>query len=209
MNKNKESVQSAINELNSSKSEVQGKYQEALEVARQIDKQSAAYQNMISVLEKDEERVSAEIESYLRRTASKSSDAPAYYTDNGEWGFPLREGYNYISSDYGYRSSGFHKGIDICATTKDKTIVATRAGKVINKGYHYSMGNYVMIDHGDGYVSIYMHMRESAYVSVGEVVAKGQAIGYIGSTGNSTGPHLHFQINKDGTPVNPRNYVRF
>ena len=71
------------------------------------------------------------------------------------------------------------------------------------------MGNYVMIDHGDGYTSIYMHFRDSAYVHTGETVKQGQAIGYMGTTGNSTGVHLHFQINKDGSHVNPNNYINF
>ena len=68
------------------------------------------------------------------------------------------------------------------------------------------MGNYVKIDHGNGYVTIYMHLT-SADVSPGQYVSKGQKIGVMGSTGNSTGTHLHFQLRINGTDVNAQNYV--
>ena len=72
--------------------------------------------------------------------------------------------------------------------------------------YNWSAGNYVSINHGDGYSSIYMHMTRYV-VSYGQKVSQGQLIGYMGSTGASTGPHLHFGISYNGTYVNPANYM--
>ena len=90
--------------------------------------------------------------------------------------------------------------------TRGHAIYATRGGKVIEAQYDSSCGNYVTIDHGDGFRSIYMHMTYYV-VSYGEYVAAGQVIGYVGSTGDSTGPHLHFGISYNGTYVNPMEYV--
>ena len=73
-------------------------------------------------------------------------------------------------------------------------------------GYSPSAGNWIVINHGDGFVTKYMHLS-SINVNEGDEVRKGQKIGGVGSTGNSTGPHLHFQVELNGTPVNPENYL--
>ena len=117
----------------------------------------------------------------------------------------------YITSGFGYRSevmagSGtFHNGIDI-AVNAGAPIIAAKAGRVIAAGYHYSMGNHVIIDHGNGVYTIYMHSSK-LLVSVGQEVSKGQTIALVGSTGMSTGPHLHFSVKLNGQYVNPLNYV--
>ena len=85
-------------------------------------------------------------------------------------------------------------------------IVASRSGTVTIAKYSNSAGYYVTINHGDGFSSVYMHMTNYT-VSVGQKVSQGQLIGYMGSTGISTGPHLHFGIALNGTYVNPAYYV--
>lgn len=116
-----------------------------------------------------------------------------------------------ISSDYGNRLhpilnvNKFHNGIDIAAPT-GSSIVAAYTGTVVGAGYNSSMGNYVMIDHGDELYTIYMH-ASALYVSTGQNVTKGDSIAAVGSTGRSTGPHLHFGVRLKGSYVNPRNYV--
>ena len=86
------------------------------------------------------------------------------------------------------------------------TYTNNRSGTVSAATYSYDCGYYVQINHGDGYRSIYMHMTHYV-VSAGQHVSQGQVIGYCGSTGISTGPHLHFGISKNGVYVNPANYI--
>lgn len=130
----------------------------------------------------------------------------------------------YVSSGYGPRTingiSGFHSGIDIAGSCKDNVIIATRSGTVttVHNGcpsygsYRDSCGgyygNYVILDHGDGTSSVYAHMyKDSVAVKVGDIVNQGQKLGLIGSSGSSTGCHLHFEIRINGSRVNPANYI--
>lgn len=116
-----------------------------------------------------------------------------------------------ITSGFGGRSaptkgaSTNHQGIDIGAPT-GSNIVAAAAGEVVTSTYSYSAGNYVMISHGGGVYTVYMHASK-LLVSAGETVKKGQTIAKVGSTGYSTGPHLYFGIRVNGTYVDPSQYV--
>ncbi|GIQ70459.1 M23 family peptidase [Xylanibacillus composti] len=109
-----------------------------------------------------------------------------------------------ISSSYGMRWGSLHKGIDL--TSKNKTIKASDNGKVIHAGEKSGYGNTVIIDHNNGYQTLYAHLK-SISVSEGSVVEKGEEIGIMGSTGNSTGVHLHFEVLKNGTAQNPVKYL--
>ena len=126
------------------------------------------------------------------------------------WKVPIK--YKKFTSAYGYRSDPytgkktFHYGVDLAADEGTK-IWATRAGKVTKATHDSSCGYYVQIDHGDGFKSIYMHMTHYV-VKKGDIVSQGQVIGYCGSTGKSTGPHLHFGITKNGSYVNPAEYIK-
>ena len=121
--------------------------------------------------------------------------------------------YSRVSSPYGWRIHPvygdwrFHNGVDLSAGF-DTPIVASRGGKVVVAQYSSSAGYYVTIDHGDGFQSKYLHMTHYI-VSVGDTVQAGEVIGYVGSTGTSTGPHLHFTITLDGNYVNPADYIDF
>ena len=98
-----------------------------------------------------------------------------------------------------------HNGWDMDAP-HGAPIKAAKAGRVILSGVKGGYGNTVMIDHGGGFVTLYAHQSKLG-VSVGETVGAGEVIGYIGSTGQSTGPHLHFEIRVNGSPVNPGTYL--
>ncbi len=102
----------------------------------------------------------------------------------------------------------YHRGVDI-ATAFGTPILAADAGRIIMAGWLASegYGNRVMIDHGNGYVTLYAHMS-SISVTVGQTVNRGDKIGLEGSTGRSTGPHLHFEVRKNGVPVNPFDYLK-
>lgn len=116
------------------------------------------------------------------------------------WGWPTKKGYT-ISSYYGYRTSPItgrrelHSGIDIAGTGMGSPVYASNNGTIIVRERVHSYGYYIMIDHNNGYYTLYAHMNGFAKnLSVGSVVSRGQLIGYVGSTGYSTGPHLHFEI---------------
>ncbi|WMJ90311.1 murein hydrolase activator EnvC family protein [Anaerocolumna sp. MB42-C2] len=118
-----------------------------------------------------------------------------------------------ITSTFGNReqptegASTYHKGIDIGAST-GSSIVAAAGGSVVTAAYSVSAGNYIMIYHGDGIYTVYMHCSK-LLVSAGEEVSQGQTIALVGSTGVSTGSHLHFGVSVNGTYVNPLNYVSY
>ena len=130
--------------------------------------------------------------------------------DGGQFKFPLAY-YTRLSSEYGWRMhptlhvEKFHNGIDLASPT-GTDIYAAYDGKVVAAAYSSSMGNYVMIDHGDDLYTIYMHASK-LYVSTGDIVVKGETIAAVGSTGRSTGPHLHFGVRLNGQYVSPWNYL--
>ena len=114
------------------------------------------------------------------------------------WGWPTDSGWT-LSSGYSYRSNPFgggrelHTGLDISGTGYGSKIYATNNGRVIIAEYHYSYGNYVVIDHNNGYMTLYAHMSKIA-AKVGQVVERGEVIGYVGMTGSATGPHVHYEV---------------
>ena len=113
----------------------------------------------------------------------------------------------YVSSPYGLRFNGteFHQGIDIAADM-GAPIVATADGVVTAAGWNGGYGNMVDVDHGGGIVTRYGHASALA-VTVGQQVRRGEVIAYVGSTGRSTGPHVHYEVRVDGQPVNPAGYL--
>lgn len=132
--------------------------------------------------------------------------------NNSEGGFiwPLAVS-GKVTSEFGLRNSptagasSNHQGIDISAPS-GTAIYAAKSGTVVTASYSAGAGNYVMISHGDGVFTVYMH-ASALCVSKGDVVKQGQVIAKVGSTGISTGAHLHFGVSVNGTYVNPRNYI--
>ena len=117
-----------------------------------------------------------------------------------------------ITSPYGSRSTGIrgastnHKGVDIGGVGYSTSVLATKAGVVITSEKSSSYGNYVVISHGPGNTTLYAHMS-SRSVKEGDVVSQGQVIGVTGSTGISSGPHLHYEIKEGGSRIDPRTYL--
>lgn len=170
--------------------------------------ESEALQNelMNEIAQKQKELQAAQYKEELVKMALKGQNPPS----NATWIEPV-SGYT-ISSPFGNRksptagASTYHKGVDM-ACPSGTPIYATRAGTVTVASYQAGgAGYYVSINHGDGFASIYMHMTRYV-VSKGQSVTQGQLIGYVGSTGISTGPHLHFGISYGGTYVNPMAYL--
>ncbi len=162
------------------------------------------YQDDLLIQIEKMEKDSKALEAAIRELQKKNSGIVGSV---GVWPTP---GYWYITSAYGYRTHPItrkytlHSGVDIAAPNRAK-IISAGAGVVIYSGWYGAYGNAVIIDHGNGVSTLYGHMSSRA-VANGRAVVGGQTIGYVGSTGWSTGPHLHFEVRKNGTPTNPMQY---
>lgn len=145
-------------------------------------------------------------------TSGGNGGKPVVDTNGITWLVPCS--YSYVSSAWGYRThpitgekEKFHHGVDLAGPgIYGKDVYATRAGVVTYTGWYGSGGYTVKIDHLDGYTSYYMHMTGYT-VKTGDYVVAGQVIGHVGSTGGSTGPHLHFEVRLNGTSVNPMTLI--
>ena len=165
-----------------------------------------------------QEQLMQEIEAELRRReeeARKQAQAQGQTYETADLGnisfiWPCPSS-SRITSSFGDResptegASSNHKGVDIGAST-GSDILAAAGGQVVISTYSYSAGNYIMIDHGGGVSTVYMHCSE-LLAQAGDEVSQGQVIARVGSTGYSTGPHLHFGIRSGGSYVNPLSYV--
>lgn len=201
-----EEEQAAVAELITEKQEQIEEYEEDIsdkeQLIKEYEEDLAVQNNTISALE---QAVAAE----KKRLAESGQKSSVSY-NGGKFAWPAPS-YTRISSDYGMRIhptlnvEKFHNGVDMAAPN-GSPILAAYDGQVVAADYNSSMGNYIMIDHGDGLYTVYMHCS-SLYVAAGANVAKGDNIGAVGSTGRSTGPHLHFSVRLNGNYVNPWNYL--
>ncbi len=223
----KADLESTKEELNTTQAEMDDKRKEADALLQELltkaddltalqeefEKQDAEFVKQISAMEVAYTAAKqAEWQAYLASTAgaqgsSGSVQGGKVMGDNG-WMWPTST--HAISSPYGNReapnsmASTNHQGIDIDGRTGD-AVWAARPG-IVTTGYSNAAGNYIKIDHGDGFSSIYMHL-DSISVPSGTIVGAGDNIGVMGASGNATGDHLHFGISYQGVPVNPNAYV--
>lgn len=201
--------------------EIDGLKQEISANAEKVKQLEAAAKAAAEAARKKAEAEAAAKEAAAREAAAKAAAAQntsadpagagaAVVSGNGTFTHPC-PGYRRISSTFGYRTAPLkgastnHKGVDFAAAT-GTPIYAAAGGTVTSARYSGNAGNMIVINHGNGLQTYYMHCSK-IYVSVGTKVTKGQNIGAVGTTGNSTGPHLHFQVMSGGRAVNPMNYL--
>lgn len=176
-----------------------------------LETRQANLQYEKKVTQADREKAEKALEEEIRRAQEAAKHNTVY--DTGEWAWPVSPSFTLITTPFGYDSwrNGNHGGIDIGNSgMMGANIYASKGGEVIVAkttyipGYDYGM--YVVIDHGNGYQTLYAHCS-AIYVSVGQVVNKGDCIAAVGSTGWATGPHLHFEVRKDSVRIDPLGVV--
>lgn len=188
---------------------LQEKEEQATELVRRIESQEGEYEQALKELEAEEAKVEKEMKDAQKafEEAQRAAQVPVVSESGFQW--PLTGRYR-LTSKFGWRSDPFtgkqayHNGTDIPAP-KGTPILAAKTGVVTTSKSHSSYGNYVVVTHSDGYQTLYAHMSSRA-VKVGDVVKQGQVIGYVGSTGRSTAPHLHYEVWYDGKRTNAEDY---
>ncbi len=177
----------------------------------QLSRAVASILDEIGGINDEQEELNKEIQRMLDEARWKEGEAPETFM----WPVPVTR---YISSPFGWRTiygrPNWHRGIDIAPSHiywppspryqgTPSYIVASASGTVVTSVYNSSYGWYVLIAHGGGYATLYAHQHQRPMVSAGDFVSMGQRIGIVGSTGDSTGPHLHFEVRVDGKETNP------
>lgn len=200
-----------IKTVNASKTELDKEVSEANAMMRKLNSQTAEYQESISDNEDEIAKIEAQIAAEIRRaqaasvntgSSSGSTGSGAY---SGTLGYPTSS--RTVSAGYPNYSSGrYHGGVDFPVPSGSSVYAAASGTVIIAKNLNYSYGHYLVIDHGNGLSTLYAH-NTTLLVGVGSHVTKGQVIARSGSTGNSTGPHCHFEVRVNGTRVNPFNYL--
>ncbi len=206
----RETEESLQNEQDSVNALIAEKNVQIASYQKDIDGQASTIQEYEAMIA-EEAAVIAALEKAVAEDKAKLAEQNRLKYDGGMFQMPC-PGYKRISDNYGNRihpitgKQQFHNGVDFAAAS-GTDILAAYDGKVVAATYNSSMGNYVMIDHGDDLYTIYMHASK-LYVSAGQTVSKGQKIAAVGATGRATGPHLHFSVRLNGSYTSPWNYLK-
>lgn len=228
----KKVLEKSQEEYKATLSQIETKYTGIETYIASLDKNSSVYQNYITQLEQERAAADAALDEFISNYYATQTTLPAdngsdedyngsggssssgsnYYESSDEWAWPIGGGSYYISAyymdpTYLAEIGSYHYGLDISGSGFYGTpIYAARGGTVISSGdagdgYGYK----VIIDHGDGFITVYAHNSQLT-VSLGDYVSKGQLIAYAGSSGYSTGPHLHYEIRYNGEKIDPAPY---
>lgn len=210
----KASLEAALAEQESAKAALVAKNSELKErqaaaeaVLNELKANEAEYKKLVAAKEAEMERQQAEIIRLSRELAIQNGNTTETF---GGYIWPCSS--HYVTSPLGSRYTGIkgastnHAGIDIGRVYYSTQVVAAKAGTVIISAYNRYRGNYVVVSHGSGNTTTYQHLSKRS-VEVGQFVAQGQVVGVSGSTGVSSGPHLHFEISEGGKIVDPLKYL--
>lgn len=217
----KKELEKSKNDLNDALSAQQSK-QNSLERLKSEKESYAAKltadekekQKEIERFEEDKRQIQAELERIAKEEEEKNRQNIISQPSASGYIFPVQGLSKSNINNKNYPSYAGHTGVDVNIGVVGKNVVAVKSGTVvistarISNGRYYSYGEYIVISHGDGTMTLYGHMLAgSRKVQRGEHVSQGQVIGTVGSTGNSTGTHLHFEVRVGGKPVNPLPYL--
>ena len=200
--------QEAKAQLETTRAELDRQRAEANALVVEIQSNESEYKDALDAIEAEEESIQAEIVRLSQELAAANGESGNAALGGYIWPVSSRR----ITSPFGNRNTGIpgastnHKGVDIGGVGYNSEVHAAKAGTVIVSQRSSSYGEYVVVSHGSGNTTLYAHMS-SRKVSVGDYVAQGDVLGITGSTGISSGPHLHFEITENGSRVNPLNYL--
>ncbi len=195
--------------VSAAKKAIQSKWNDVQAVISELDEKSAEYKALVTAYTRQMNEATAEIDKLLAAQVQAGRMSTGTGTVSGAgfiWPTPYSRSQIFTTTEFG---QGGHGGIDINVygdEQHNKAAVSVAAGKVVTSTFHYSYGNYVVVDHGNGLSTLYAHLYRRD-VSVGQSVSQGQQVGIIGNTGHSFGAHLHFEVRVNGGRRNPRNYL--
>lgn len=203
----KSEAEAAKATLLATKEDLNAQREEANALVAELESNVAEYSEQLAAVEEEEEEIQKAIVEKTNQLAAQMG----WNATSGGYIWPVTTSRR-ITSPYGPRNTGIpgastnHKGVDIGGVGYSTNVLATKAGIVITSAYSSSYGNYVVVSHGKGNTTLYAHMS-SRSVSEGDAVDQGDVLGITGSTGVSSGPHLHYEITENGSRVNPLNYL--
>ncbi len=189
--------------LDAKKKEIEAMQKQKEAIIKELNSDIKNLERQEAQAESDYNQLRAELDRALGKTPTTS------YTGSGKFVWPA-ESSRRVTSPFGNRkkpnakATSYHRGIDIGAPS-GSNVLAAESGTVVTAGYNSSYGYYITINHGGGYVTLYAH-NSKLLVSKGQSVSKGQVIAKVGSTGNSTGPHVHFEVMVNGTYKDPMSF---
>ncbi len=223
----KKTIEDLQSKQTTKQQELDSKIKQKTAIVKQLDSNAATYEAQIADLEQQDKNVQALIQKAQAAAAeaakaaqtaqqstaiSRGNPGRVYNSDGRHFQYPVPAYQGYApNSGYGYRGSPisgkqeFHTGLDLKATL-NTDVVAAESGTVIYAGWRGGYGKCIIIDHGGGYSTLYAH-NNVLYVSVGQQVSRGQVISGAGTTGYSTGVHLHFEVRINGQHTNPTGYI--
>ena len=205
---NRTELENAQSILENTKSEKETKVASLTAEEKEIEEE-------LALLEREKKELQNELAAIAKEESEKGGSV-TYVSSPSAAGyiFPVQGLSKANIKNKTYPSYSGHTGVDVNINVVGKNVVAVKDGTVvksearIENGIYYSYGEYIVINHHDGTMTLYAHMQAgSRTVSVGDTVSQGQVIGKVGSTGNSTGPHLHFEVRINGRPDNPLPYL--
>ncbi|MBR3149032.1 MAG: peptidoglycan DD-metalloendopeptidase family protein [Eubacterium sp.] len=206
----KAKLDSNIAQIKSEKAELDSEVAELNATMKKLSSQTAEYQESVEKNEEQLKEVQRDIDAaYARASRGNGTGSIGGSTGSGTHSGVLRypTDYTRVSAGYPNYSSGrYHGGVDFPCPSGSAVYAAASGTVILAKNLNYSYGHYLIIDHGNGLSTLYAH-NTTLLVGVGSKVSAGQVIARSGSTGNSTGPHCHFEVRVNGTRVNPFNYI--
>lgn len=215
LEKNKSALDDALSQQRIKQNSLERLKNEKQTYVAQLTAEEKENQQEIEKFEEDKRKIQAELKKRIaEEEAKKNTTNISQKPSASGYIFPVQGLSKSNINNKTYPSYKGHTGVDVNIGVSGKSVVAVKDGKVvisearISNGKYYSYGEYIVISHGDGTMTLYAHMlANSRKVKVGDKVKQGQVIGTVGSTGNSTRTHLHFEVRVGGSPVNPLPYL--